>query len=596
MSADTPSITTPLTFREFIDYQRSLPAQKLSESRNPGCNGDEQAEASITEEEQIQDTALVSDVTIFGDERSQRHDSTTSTLVVEDPNDRPYSTFTGFQKKNIVIMASIAAFLSPLSSQIYLPATQKIGSEYGVSSTQVNLTMTVFIIMQGIVPSFVATFADNFGRRPVYLVCFPIYIAANIGLALQRQYGALIALRCLQGIGSSAMATLSSAIVADMITSAERGTYMGFTQIGSILGPAIGPVLGGVISQYTDWHYIFWLLTGLSVAIFVPLLILLPETCRRLVGDGSIPAPVSNQSVLRFLRGRKERRQAAENTQTSDEESQKEALPPTHLEIVQAQKRSLNLLGSLTIMLDIETALLIFCNSFAYACFIAVTTGIPSQFHRLYQVNEMQTSLIYIPLSLGTLISAVSTGQLVNWNFKRYALKHGYPLTRNRQHDLDGFPVEKARLEIAWPLMLVAAGSLILYGWIMHLNTNIAAPVIVLFIFGYTNVAAYKMTGILLVDIHPGEAATVNAASNLIKSAFGAASSAAVVALIQTMGIGWTFTLLSLMWVALSPCFLILMYCGPRWRKERAEREARRMERKNSQELDKEFKRNNSTL
>lgn len=587
MSTETPPITTAVTFREFIDYQSSMATELHSKAPNSKYEEFETRKTSFSAEGKNQDDNLSCDATILGDEQSRRHDSTTSTLVIEDPNDRPYSIFTGFQKKNIIIMASIAAFLSPLSSQIYLPATQKIGLEYGVSSTQVNLTMTVFIIMQGIVPSFVAAFADNFGRRPVYLVCFPIYIAANIGLALQRQYGVLIALRCLQSIGSSAMATLSSAIVADMITSAERGTYMGYTQLGSILGPAIGPVLGGVISQYTDWHFIFWLLAALSIVVFIPLAILLPETCRSIVGDGSVAAPVSNQSVLQFFRGRQERRKAAENSQSSDEESQKDVLPPSSLERGQGQNRSLNPLASLTIMLDMETALLVCCNSFAFACFIAVTTSIPSQFHRLYQVNEMQTSLIYIPLSLGTLISAASTGQLVNWNFNRYALKYGYPLTRNRQHDLDGFPVEKARLEIAWPLMLVAAVNLVLYGWIMHLNTNIAAPIIVLFVFGYTNVAAYKTTGILLVDIHPGKAATINAGSNLIKSAFGAASSAAVVALIQILGIGRTFTIMSGIWVALSPCFLIVMRCGPRWRKEKAEREARRMERKNSQDSEK---------
>ncbi len=595
MSVEGIPTTPPVAFRTFIDYQRSLPPTLHRKAPTESCNEEEKCQSSVNAEEQSQHTES-SCATVISDERSQRHDSTASTLVVEDPDDRPYSTFSGFQKKNIIVMASVAAFLSPLSSQIYLPATQKIALEYGVSSTKVNLTMTVFIIMQGIVPSFVAAFADNFGRRPVYLVCFPIYIAANIGLALQRHYGALVALRCLQGIGSSAMATLSTAIVADMITSAERGTYMGFTQIGSILGPAIGPVLGGVISQYTDWHYIFWLLAGLACAIFVPLLILLPETCRRMVGDGSLPAPVSNQSMLQLFRGRQERRELAGIEQLSDEESKKEVITASSFEQERCCGRSLNPLASLTIMFDIETALLLFCNSFAFACFISVTTSIPSQFHRLYQVNEMQTSLIYIPLSLGTLISAATTGQLVNWNFKRYALKHGYPLTSNRQHNLDGFPVERARLEIAWPLMLIAAASLILYGWIMHLNISMAAPVVILFVFGYTNVAAYKTTGILLVDIHPGRAATVSAASNLIKSAFGAAASAAVVALIQVMGIGWTFTMLALVWVALSPCFVVLMCCGPRWRRERAEREAMRMERKSSQDLRKQHAGNSCTV
>lgn len=576
MSVETPPATTHIALRAFIDHQRSAPTSIHQKGPTTSCNKDAKNQSSITEDKQSQDIDSSCAPTAVGDGRSQRQDSATSTLVAEDPADRPYSVFSGFQKKGIIIMASIAAFLSPLSSQIYLPATQQIALEYGVSSTKVNLTMTVFIIMQGIVPSFVAAFADNFGRRPVYLVCFPIYMAANVGLALQQQYGALLALRSLQSIGSGAMATLSSAIVADMITSAERGTYMGFTQIGSILGPAIGPVLGGVISQYTDWRYIFWLLAGLACVIFVPLLILLPETCRRMVGDGSRLAPVSNQSILQLFRGRQERREAAEAEQASDEESQKEAMAPGSLEKERCQRRSVNPLASLTIMFDIETALLLLCNSFAFACFIAVTTSIPSQFHRLYQVNEMQTSLIYIPLSLGTLVSAVSTGQLVNWNFKRHASKHGYPLACNRQLDLDKFPIENARLEITWPLTLIAAASLIMYGWIMHLHTNMAAPAVILFLFGYTNVAAYKTTSILLVDIHPGKAATASAASNLIKSAFGAAASAAVVALIQTIGTGWTFTMLASIWVALSPCFLVLMRCGPRWRRERAEREARR--------------------
>ncbi|XWW98247.1 hypothetical protein V2A60_006244 [Cordyceps javanica] len=463
---------------------------------SPATSYDGDPTSHVFTNQKEQDQASRCGATVARDERGLRHDSTASTLVAEETNERPYSIFSNSQKKSIIIMASVAAFLSPLSSQIYLPATQKIALEYGVSSTKVNLTLTVFIVMQGIVPSFVAAFADSFGRRPVYLVCFPIYIAANIGLALQQQYEALVALRCLQGIGSSAMATLSSAVVADMITSAERGTYMGFTQVGSILGPAVGPVLGGVISQYTNWRYIFALLSVLSGVIFVPLALLLPETCRSIVGDGSLPVPVSNQSVLQFFRRRSEQKNMEETDKDADQESQMEHMESESADRVQFRKRSFNPLASLTIMFNIETAMLLFCNSVAFACFIAVTTSIPSLFHSLYRVNEMQTALIYIPLSLGTLLSAVSTGQLINWNFRRHALKHGIALTKNRQQDLSGFPVEKARLEIAWPLMLLAAASLTMYGWTMHLNSSIGAPVAILFVFGYTNVAAYKTTGI----------------------------------------------------------------------------------------------------
>lgn len=73
---------------------------------------------------------------------------------------------------------------SPLTAQIYLPALTAIAEDLNVTSSQVNLTITTYMIFQGITPMFIGSLADSGGRRPAYLVCFVIYIAANIGLAL----------------------------------------------------------------------------------------------------------------------------------------------------------------------------------------------------------------------------------------------------------------------------------------------------------------------------------------------------------------------------------------------------------------------------
>lgn len=66
------------------------------------------------------------------------------------------------------------------------------------------------------------------GRRPAYIIGFIIYIAANIGLALQNSYAALFVLRCIQSTGSSATIALGNGVVADVATSAERGIWMGY--------------------------------------------------------------------------------------------------------------------------------------------------------------------------------------------------------------------------------------------------------------------------------------------------------------------------------------------------------------------------------
>lgn len=90
----------------------------------------------------------------------------------------------------------------------------------------------------------VAGFSDSAGRRPAYIICFVIYIAANLGLSLQDSYAALMVLRCLQSAGSSGTVALANGVVADLVTSEERGQYIAFASLGSILGPSVSPIIG----------------------------------------------------------------------------------------------------------------------------------------------------------------------------------------------------------------------------------------------------------------------------------------------------------------------------------------------------------------
>lgn len=101
----------------------------------------------------------------------------------------------------------------------------------------------------------IAGFSDKAGRRLAYFICFIIYIIANLALALQNNYIALLILRMLQSAGSSGTVALAYGVVGDLVTSSERGQYVAFASLGSILGPTLSPVLGGIISQYAGWHW-----------------------------------------------------------------------------------------------------------------------------------------------------------------------------------------------------------------------------------------------------------------------------------------------------------------------------------------------------
>ena len=101
----------------------------------------------------------------------------------------------------------------------------------------------------------IAGFSDKAGRRPAYLICFIIYIIANLALALQNSYIALLLLRMLQSAGSSGTIALANGLVGDLVTSSERGSYIAWASLGSVLGPTLSPILGGLLSQYLGWHW-----------------------------------------------------------------------------------------------------------------------------------------------------------------------------------------------------------------------------------------------------------------------------------------------------------------------------------------------------
>lgn len=199
--------------------------------------------------------------------------------------------------------------------------------------------------------------SDSSGRRPSFLICFVIFIAANIGLALQTNYAALLVLRMVQASGCSAAIALTNAVVADIATSAERGKYMGYATAGLLIGPAFGPTIGGLLASYLGWRSIFWFLaifTGVLLGIFG---FFFPETGRNVVGNGSIPARGWNQSILGYLQQRKHMRETAS---MADEQSIVSGPLPKQ------KVRMVNPLKTLAILKDKLSCLILIYNGFFF--------------------------------------------------------------------------------------------------------------------------------------------------------------------------------------------------------------------------------------
>ncbi|KAK7927614.1 MFS multidrug transporter [Apiospora marii] len=507
----------------------------------------------------------------------------------EPPSERPvskdvqpnYSIFMTWQKRAIVLGAAAGAFFSPLTAQIYFPALGMLAKDLNVSITQINLTVTTYMIFQGLTPMFIGSFADATGRRPAYLICFVIYVGANIGCALAPNYVALLVLRMLQSAGSSTTVALCQAVVSDIITSAERGQYVGFAAVPTILAPALGPVIGGLISQFLGWRWIFWFLTILAGAFMVLYALFMPETCRNIVGDGSLRShkayrPLWQLGKEALADRRRSRRRANQDSDNGNNNKNGLTLRPTISRVSTKHSlhvRRLNPFKSLTILFDKEMFLLLMYSSIIFAGFYAVATAMPSQLAANYGFSDLTVGLMFLPLGGGSIFAAAVLGRLINWNYERHCRRLGVPFERSKQQDLTGFPIEKARLEIGLPLLALASAVLMGWGWAMQYKTHIAVPCVLLFLLGIGLIGFSNTSNVLLVDVNQGHAGAATAANNLTRCLVGAGATAAINPMIDGIGDGWAFFILGALSFAGAPMLLLIMKHGVRWRKEKGERE-----------------------
>jgi hypothetical protein len=98
--------------------------------------------------------------------------------------------------------------------------------------------------------------------------------------------------------------------------------------------------------------------------------------------------------------------------------------------------------------------IVLLANGVIFGSYYAVTAGMPAQFAKLYDLNDLQVGLCYIPAGLGSLLSATTNGILVDWNYRRICTKAGITLEHDHKHQALCFPIEKARLQIGLPMIV----------------------------------------------------------------------------------------------------------------------------------------------
>lgn len=165
-------------------------------------------------------------------------------------------------------LAMISA-LGPLLTDFYLPALPKMAGAFSANTTQIQLTITCFLVGLAFGQLIMGPLSDKFGRKVVLIVSLAMFVLATIGCLCVGSIEAFIFFRLIQGVAGSGGVVVSRSVVADLFKGEELAKF--FALLGAIhgLAPIIAPILGGVMLKFSDWRGIFAVLLLLGMLMFL---------------------------------------------------------------------------------------------------------------------------------------------------------------------------------------------------------------------------------------------------------------------------------------------------------------------------------------
>lgn len=187
------------------------------------------------------------------------------------------STTSGAAWGMTILLGSLTAIQS-LSTDMYLPSLLSIGQYYETDMSRVQFTLTAFMLGFAIGQIFYGPFADKYGRKPVLLISFIIYILGVLTCLLATNIETLIFGRFVQAIGGCGPVIISRSIVRDMLKGAAAGKML--ASMGFVMGfvPLIAPVFGGFVETYFGWQMHFYVFLFFGILLTISVIFLLPET------------------------------------------------------------------------------------------------------------------------------------------------------------------------------------------------------------------------------------------------------------------------------------------------------------------------------
>ncbi|PNY27701.1 transporter AQR1 [Tolypocladium capitatum] len=456
----------------------------------------------------------------------------------QEAGDEVYQRLSPHRKHIIVAVCSFCAFLSPQSSTSVLAATPEVAATYHTTGSIINVSNAGYMVFMSISPVVWGPMSQVFGRRPILLLTAVLFFLLSLATASAPNLAAFFVFRAASAFEGTAFMVLGAACLGDIYRPTERGTAIGWFLSGTLIGPALGPFLGGIVVTYSSWRSIFWLQTALAGTGVLGVFFLVPETIhRKKIFDlngysrrGKIKALLGMTNPIRPLR-----------------------------------------------LFRYWSLVPVACGSSAlvwnmYSLLTPIRYVLNPRFHL---ETPLLTGLFYLAPGCGYLLGTFMGGRWADRTVRVWIKKR------------NGVRVPEDRLRSAVPFLgFLMPACILIYGWTVDKAVGgIPVPVIVLFLQGVGQLFCSPSLNAYCLDVMPGQGAEVTAANHFVRYLAGCLGIAVILPAIEGVGVGWFETISALFLVVSTVGVMAAIRWGEEWRKSTdAEKASKKTQRNASSE------------
>ncbi|KAH9904762.1 MFS general substrate transporter [Xylariomycetidae sp. FL2044] len=430
------------------------------------------------------------------------------TFVPDDPENP--KNWSKAYKWYCTMVVAVTCFAVAFASSVVTADIAGVATEFDVSEEVALLTISLLVVGFGVGPMIFAPLSEVLGRRIIYATTLFVAVVFIIPCAVAKNIGTLLVCRAIDGIALSAPMTLVGGTLADLWKADERGIPMAAFSAAPFIGPAIGPLVGGYLSDALGWRWLYWVQLILTFVVWVLISFTVPETY----------AP-----TLLARRARKLRRDTGDADYVTEQDIDRR---PVGERVRVFLIRPFQLLfGELIV--------------FLISLYMSVLYGLLYMFFIAYPIvyqsgkgwSASSTGLMFIPLAVGVVCSAACAPS-VNTHYRKLVSPYAGRLP----------PPELRLIPMMASCWFIPLG-VIIFAWTSYTDLIWVGPCLAGFPVGFGFIFLYNSANNYLVDTYQHQAASALAAKTCIRSFWGAAVVLFTEQMYARLGDQWASTVLA---------------------------------------------------